>query len=62
LARPITQTPLEFATSGGLQPELAGPLREFTELYAQARFGDKPCDSFRLRALMEQIRSVPRSR
>jgi len=31
-------------------------------LYAQARFGDKPCDSFRLRALMEQIRSVPRSR
>ncbi len=61
-ARPITQTPMEFATSGGLQPELAGPLREFTELYAQARFGDKPCDSFRLRALMEQIRTVPRSR
>ncbi len=62
LARPITQTPMEFATSGGLQPELAGPLREFTELYAQARFGDKPCDSFRLRALMEQIRAVPRHR
>ncbi len=61
-ARPITQTPLEFATSGGLQPEVAGPLREFTELYAQARFGDKPCDSFRLRALTEQIRTVPRSR
>jgi transglutaminase-like putative cysteine protease len=61
-ARPITQTPLEFATSGGLQSELAGPLREFTELYTQARFGDKPCDSFRLRALMEQIRSAPRSR
>jgi transglutaminase-like putative cysteine protease len=61
-ARPITQTPLEFATAGGLHPEVAGPLREFTELYAQARFGDKPCDSFRLRALMEQIRSVPRSR
>lgn len=61
-ARPITQTPLEFATSGGLQPEVAGPLREFTELYAQARFGDKPCDSFRLRALTEQIRAVPRSR
>ena len=62
LTRPITQTPLEFATSFGVQPELAGPLREFTELYAQARFGDKPCDSFRLRALLEQIRSVPRHR
>jgi protein-glutamine gamma-glutamyltransferase len=61
-ARPITQTPLEFAASGGLQPEVAGPLREFTQLYAQARFGDKPCDSFRLRSLMEQIRAVPRSR
>src|SRR5271157_734386 len=62
LARPITQTPLEFATSGGLQPELAGPLREFTNLYGQARFGGKPCDSFRLRSLLEQIRAVPRSR
>jgi hypothetical protein len=62
LARPITQTPLEFATSSGLRPDLAGPVREFTELYAQARFGDKPCDSFRLRALLEQIRAVPRPR
>jgi transglutaminase-like putative cysteine protease len=62
LARPITQTPLEFATSSGLRPELAGPVREFTELYAEARFGAKPCDSFRLRALLGQIRAVPRPR
>src|SRR5208337_1518352 len=62
LARRITQTPLEFATSSGLQPELAGPVREFTELYAEARFGARPCDSFRLRGLLEQIRAVPRSR
>ncbi len=62
LARPITQTPLEYATSSGLKPELAGPVREFTDLYAQARFGAKPCDSFRLRALLEQIRAVPRPR
>jgi len=60
--RPITQTPLEFATSSGLQPELSGPVREFTELYAEARFGAKPCDSSRLRALLEQIRGVPRLR
>jgi hypothetical protein len=62
LARRITQTPLEFAASSGLQPELAGPVREFTELYAEARFGAKPCDSFRLRVLLEQIRAVPRHR
>jgi hypothetical protein len=62
LARPITQTPLEFATSSGLRPELAGPVREFTELYARARFGAKPCDSFRLRALLELIRAIPRPR
>jgi transglutaminase-like putative cysteine protease len=62
LARRITQTPLEFATSSGLQPELSGPVREFTELYAEARFGAKPCDSFRLRVLLEQIRAVPRHR
>jgi len=62
LARPITQTPLEFATSSGLRPELARPVREFTELYVEARFGAKPCDSFRLRALLERIRAVPRGR
>jgi hypothetical protein len=37
-------------------------VREFTDLYAQARFGARPCDSFRLRALLEQIRAVPRPR
>ena len=62
LRRRATQTPREFASSFGLQPELAGPVREFTELYTQARFGDKPCDSFRLRALLECVRDVPRAR
>jgi len=62
LARPVSQTPLEFATSSGLQPDLAAPVREFTELYVEARFGARPCDSLRLRALMEQIRSAPRAR
>ena len=61
-ARAQTQTALEFAASGALQPELASAVREFTDLYVQARFGDKPCDSFRLRALLEEVRSIPRSR
>jgi protein-glutamine gamma-glutamyltransferase len=61
-SRPDTQTPLEFASSSGLQPELMPSVREFTSLYAQARFGDRPCDVLRLRSLLHQIRSVPRSR
>jgi transglutaminase-like putative cysteine protease len=54
------QTPREFATSFVLQPALAPAVTEFTDLYAQARFGGLPCDAFRLRALLEQIRSSPR--
>jgi len=37
-------------------------VREFTDLYAQARFGGAACDAFRLRALLDQIRAVPRPR
>jgi transglutaminase-like putative cysteine protease len=56
------QTPMEFADSLALQPALAPAVREFTDLYAQARFGGVTCDAFRLRALLEQIRAVPRHR
>jgi transglutaminase-like putative cysteine protease len=59
-ARRETQTPNEFASSAGLQPELAPAVREFTSLYVQARFGSAPCDAFRLRALLDQVRSIPR--
>jgi transglutaminase-like putative cysteine protease len=61
-ARVATQTPREFAYSSELQNDLISPVREFTELYAQARFGDKPCDSLRLRSLLDQIRTTPRAR
>jgi hypothetical protein len=61
-ARRDTQTPLEFASSSGLQPELVPAVREFTHLYTEARFGDRPCDALRLRTLLQQIRSAPRSR
>ena len=54
------QTPMEFADSLALQAGLAPAVREFTDLYAQARFGGAACDAFRLRALLEQIRAVPR--
>src|SRR5215469_12945652 len=56
------QTPMEFADSLALQPGLAPAVREFTDLYAQARFGGVACDAFRLHALLEQIRAVPRHR
>jgi protein-glutamine gamma-glutamyltransferase len=54
-----TQTPGEFASSLALQGGLAPTVQEFTDLYAQSRFGGLPCDAFRLRALLEQVRSTP---
>ncbi len=55
-ARQPTQTPLEFAAAVS-QPRLAPAIHEFTQHYTQARFGGAPCDTTRLRALLEQIRS-----
>ncbi|HXC47009.1 MAG TPA: DUF3488 and transglutaminase-like domain-containing protein [Candidatus Sulfotelmatobacter sp.] len=56
--RAETQTPGEFAATLPLQPSLRSPVGEFTSLYAEARFGGTVCDAFRLRALLEQIRST----
>lgn len=61
-SRTETQTPWEFAASITLQPALASAVQEFTDLYLQARFGGVPCDAFRLRALLEQVRAIPRPR
>jgi protein-glutamine gamma-glutamyltransferase len=55
-ARQPTQTPFEFAAAVS-QPRLAPAVYEFTQCYTQARFGGAPCDTIRLRALLEQIRS-----
>jgi protein-glutamine gamma-glutamyltransferase len=57
--RAETQTPGEFAAALSLQPSLGSVVGEFTSLYAEARFGGAVCDAFRLRALLEQIRSTP---
>ena len=56
--RAETQTPGEFAATLSLQPNLRSAVGEFTSLYAEARFGGAVCDAFRLRALLEQIRST----
>jgi transglutaminase-like putative cysteine protease len=60
-ARQPTQTPFEFAAAV-TQPRLAPVVHEFTRHYTQARFGGAPCDTIRLRALLEQIRSSFASR
>jgi hypothetical protein len=60
-ARQPTQTPFEFAAAVS-QPRLAPAVFEFTQHYTQARFGGAPCDTIRLRALLEQIRSSFASR
>ena len=59
--RAETQTPGEFAATLSLQPSLRSAVGEFTSLYAEARFGGAVCDAFRLRALLERIRSSPRA-
>jgi hypothetical protein len=61
LRRSAAQTPLEFA-AGVDSPNLASPVREFTQIYAHARFGGAPCDTTRLSQLLGQIRTVLRAR
>jgi hypothetical protein len=58
-ARRAAQTPLEFASSVQT-PALAPAVNEFTRIYASARYGGAPCDTPRLRNLLEQIREAPR--
>ena len=60
--RAAAQTPREFAATFALQPALASMVNEFTDLYAQARFGGTPCDASRLRALLDQVRTAPKLR
>lgn len=60
--RAESQTAWEFAASSGLQPDLVPAIREFTELYSEARFGGRPCEANRLRSLLAQVRSAPRSK
>ena len=58
-ARRDSQTPLEFAMAVG-EPSLAPVVREFTQIYTHARFGGAPCDTLRLRGLLEQVRGSRR--
>jgi protein-glutamine gamma-glutamyltransferase len=58
-ARRPAETPLEFA-SHVQTPALAPAVREFTSIYAVARYGGARCDTLRLRHLLEQIRAAPR--
>jgi hypothetical protein len=60
-ARGAAQTPLEFSLTVQT-PALAPAVREFTSIYAYARYGGAPCDTLRLRHLLEQIREAPRRR
>ncbi len=59
--REVSQTPFEFAAAVD-SPNLALPVREFTRLYAQARFGGAPCDTSRLKQLLDQVRTAMRAR
>jgi transglutaminase-like putative cysteine protease len=56
-----TQTPLEFAAAVA-DSRVGHPVREFIEIYSQARFGEAPCNTVRLRELMSQVRQAFRTR
>jgi Domain of unknown function (DUF4129) len=60
MPRRESQTPLEFALSVQA-PTLAPAVREFTDIYAHARFGGAPCDTLRMRDLLLQVREGLRS-
>ena len=60
LRREEAQTPFEFAAAVD-SPNLAPPVREFTKLYAHARFSGAPCDTSRLRQLLDQVRAALRA-
>lgn len=59
--RGASQTPLEFAAAVDATGVSLG-VDEFTQLYAQARFGGAPCDASRLRLLLKQIQWALRER
>jgi transglutaminase-like putative cysteine protease len=61
LRREATQTPFEFAAAVD-SPNLAPAVHEFTQLYTHARFGGAPCDTTRLRQLLDQIHAALRGR
>ncbi len=61
LIREVSQTPLEFAAAVEA-PNLAPAVREFTQLYAHTRFGGAPCDTTRLRQLLDHVRTALRAR
>ncbi|HEV1995327.1 MAG TPA: DUF3488 and transglutaminase-like domain-containing protein [Candidatus Acidoferrum sp.] len=61
LMRDVSQTPFEFAAAVD-SPNLAPAVREFTQLYAHARFGGAPCETMRLRQLLDHIRAALRAR
>jgi protein-glutamine gamma-glutamyltransferase len=51
-----SQTAFEFAAAVA-EPHLASAVQEFTQLYSRTRFGGAPCDTSRLRHLLDHIRS-----
>jgi transglutaminase-like putative cysteine protease len=54
-AKRPSQTPFEFAAAV-VGPEVSIPVRAFTDLYVQARFGASSCDTQTMQQLLAEIR------
>jgi hypothetical protein len=61
IPRRESQTAFEFAAGVG-EASVGPAVREFTEIYGQARFGEAPCNAVRMRELLAQVRAAFRSR
>jgi protein-glutamine gamma-glutamyltransferase len=61
IPRRESQTAFEFAAGVG-ETSVGPAVREFTEIYGQARFGEAPCNAVRMRELLAQVRAAFRSR
>ncbi|HXM97516.1 MAG TPA: DUF3488 and transglutaminase-like domain-containing protein [Candidatus Dormibacteraeota bacterium] len=56
LKRSAEQTAFEFAAT--VDEPLAPAVHEFTQIYSRTRFGGAPCDTSRLRQLLDDVRST----
>jgi transglutaminase-like putative cysteine protease len=61
LRKPLGQTPLEFAASLPAT-ELVAPVAQLTDLYQTARFGAHRAEARRMSDLLQQVKSIVRTR
>lgn len=57
MTRRASQTAMEFAAAVH-EPRMGVAVHEFTQIYSHTRFGGAPCDTSRLRQLLEYVKEI----